>query len=103
MIYKAIVSAHIYLDEKGEKDIEILSQVHNDHEYTGIFDDIDHVLLEQIEPQTSDDYYFIAAVNSEFVEHKYWEGSEWDVEHQVIEIKSTEDIEVTTKKEGARL
>jgi hypothetical protein len=96
MVFKAIVSGHIYLDETGEKDIEILYKLHNDHEYTGVFDDIDHALKEQIEAdlQINDDYYFLAIVKSEFVEYKHWEGSEWDVEHEVIEIRRVEDINI---------
>lgn len=96
MKYKAIVSAHIYLDEKGKKEFEPLDIVHNDDKYTGVFDDIDHALLEQIKPDFSstDDYYFMAIVESEFVELRNWEGSEWDVEHEVTEIKKIEDIKL---------
>lgn len=92
MKYKAIISAHIYLDEKGNKDIETLSFIHNDKEYTGVFDDIDHALMEEIDIGDSEDYYFMAIVESEFVEHRNWEGSEWDVEQEVTEINSIEDI-----------
>lgn len=99
MKYKAFVSAHIYLHE-GEKDIEILSQVDNDEKHTGIFDDIDHALLEQIEVDFEEDfsqcetksYFFMAIIESEFVKQEYWEGVEYDVEHTVNEIKKLEDI-----------
>lgn len=99
MKYKMIVSAHLYLDEKGNKDIEILDSVHNDDNYTGVFDDVDHAMLEQIEVdlKSTDDYYFMAIIESEFVESRSWEGSEWDVEHEVTEIKKIEDIYTNTK------
>ncbi|OZB98114.1 hypothetical protein [Paenibacillus sp. XY044] len=91
MKYKAIVSAHIWLNG-GHEEIEILSMTHNDEKATGIFDDIDHALLHEIEIGGSQDYYFIAIIESRFVEHRTWEGSEWEVEHEVREIKSIQDI-----------
>lgn len=91
-IKKAIVSGHIWIDEKEEKDIEILNQVDDDFEVTEIFCDIDLALLDNIKTGDSKDYYFIALVKSQFVEYKYWEGSEWEAEHEVIEIKSIDDI-----------
>lgn len=100
MKFKAIVSAHIYLDEKGKKDIEILAQVDNDDKCTGIYDDLDHALLENVEIDFEKDfpqcetksYFFMAIIESEFVEYRCWEGSEWDAEHSVTEVKKVEDI-----------
>lgn len=89
---KAIVSAHIYLDDKGQKDIEILSQVDNDEKGTGIFDDINHDLLVEIDIGDSEDYYFMAIVQSEFVKYENWEVTEYSVEHNITEIKSICDI-----------
>lgn len=86
----AIVSAHIWLDDNGRKNIEILSQVDNDDNYTDIFDDVDHALLIQIEPnfEQSKSYFFMAIVKSEFVKWQSLDGDEYDVEHAVTEIKS---------------
>lgn len=91
-IYKAIVSAHIWLDNEGDKEIEILTQVHNDCRGTGIFDDIDHALLEQIDIGESNDYYFLATVESGFIKTETFEGIEYDVDHYVTEIKAIEDL-----------
>jgi hypothetical protein len=104
--YKAIVSAHIYLDDEGDKDIEILSQVHNDEKYTGIFDDVDHALLDQIEVDFEKDfpqcetksYFFMAIVESEFIKQDYYDGAEYDVEHTVTEIKSVEGLTIKFNK-----
>jgi hypothetical protein len=92
MEYKAIVSAHIWLDDNDRKDIEILSQIDNDEKGTEIFSDIDHALRDEIDIGDSKDYYFIAIVKSEFVEHQTFEGTDYDVEHEVTEIKLIEDI-----------
>lgn len=93
MEYKAIVSGHIYLDENGKKDIELLTRVDNDDNDTDIFCDIDHALIDNIETGNDDDYYFVAIVKSEWVSSYHPEyGTEWEVEHEVIEIKKTDDI-----------
>jgi len=92
MTFKAIVSGHIYIDENGDKDIEIFDRVDNDNEHTDIFCDIDHALLEQIETGDKKDHFFMAIVKSEFVKCEYWEGTEWETEHDVIEIKNLNDI-----------
>jgi hypothetical protein len=92
MPYKAIVSGHIWVDDDGKKDIEILTQVDNDDKPTDIFCDIDHALIDNIDIGNSDDYYFMAIVKSEFVKYDYLEGLEWDAEHEVIEIKTVDDL-----------
>jgi hypothetical protein len=94
MKYKAIVSAHIWLDDNGRENVEILSKIDNDEKGTEVFDDIDHALLSEIDIGGSKDYYFIAIVESEFVEYQTLEGTEYDVEHEVTEIKSIQDIKV---------
>lgn len=90
----AIVSAHIWINDSGRKEIEILSQVDNDDNYKDIFDDIDHALLEQIEPnfKQSKSYFFMAIVQSKFVKWQTIDGDEWDVEHEVTEINSIDDL-----------
>ncbi|GIN74012.1 hypothetical protein J14TS2_44870 [Bacillus sp. J14TS2] len=90
--FKAIVSAHIWLDDDGHKDIEILTQVDNDDDIGDIFCDIDHALLDNIDVGDSTDYYFMAIVESEFVRTETLEGVEYDVEHSVSEINSVTDI-----------
>jgi hypothetical protein len=100
MQYKALVSAHIFLDEKGSKDVEVFNFVHNDKKYTGIFDDIDHALLEQIEvdfinefPQCeTKEHFFMAIVKADFVVHQGFDYTEYDVEYSVNEIKEFGDI-----------
>jgi hypothetical protein len=90
--FKAIVSGHIWIDQAGDKEIEILTQIDNDHEGTDIFCDIDHALIDDIETGDSEDYYFIAVIESEFVKQEYWDCTEYDVEHHVKEIKAVNDL-----------
>lgn len=92
MIYKAIISGHIFIDDNDNKDIEILTQIDNDKECIDVFCDIDHALIDTIDIGESDDYYFIAIIKSEWIEYQSWEGSEWEVEHEVIEIKDVDLI-----------
>lgn len=92
MAYKAIVSGHIWIDDDGDKEIEILTQIDNDKKGTDIFCDIDHALIDNIETGDSEDYYFIAIVESKFTSYQTWEGMEYDTEHYVKEIKTINDI-----------
>lgn len=92
MKYKAIVSGHIWLDEDGDKDIEILTQIDNDVECTEIFCDIDHALIDNIEMGDSEDYYFIAVIESEFEKTETYYDTEYDVNHYVKEIKTVSDL-----------
>ncbi|MVP00385.1 hypothetical protein [Paenibacillus lutrae] len=100
----AIVSAHMYLTGVGSC-MEVLNIIHDDFNGTGIFDDLESALLEQIEPdyEYSESYFFIAIVKAEFVEHRNWEGSEYEVEYDVTEIKNISQIslieEYYTQKE----
>ena len=92
MGYIAIVSGHIYTDEAGDKDIEILTQVDNDNGYTDIFCDIDHALIDNIDTGNSDDYYFIAVIESAFERTVAFEGVEYDAAHSIKEIKTIGDL-----------
>lgn len=91
-MYKAIVSGHIFLDENDAKDLEILTLVHNDDKGTEIFCDIDDALIDNIDIGTSEDYYFIAVIESKFTKYDTWEGTEYDTEHHVKEIKTVNDL-----------
>ena len=84
---KAIVTGHIWINEDGDKEIEILSQIDNDDKGTDIFCDIDHALIDNIETGDSEDYYFIAVIESEFERTETFEGVEFDTNHYVKEIK----------------
>lgn len=92
MEYKAVVSGHIWIDEDGDKDIEILTQIDNYEKGTDIFCDIDHALIDNIETGDSDDYYFIAVIESKFEKTHTFEGVEYDTEHYVKEIKTITDL-----------
>lgn len=92
MVYTAIVTAHIFADEEGDKFLEILHCVDDEEVYTGVFDDMDHAIMDDIDPKGSGDYYFMAIVKAEFVTSRSWEGEETDIEYEVIEIKSLEDV-----------
>jgi hypothetical protein len=92
MDFKAVVSGHIYQDEKFGKDIEILTQIDNDENCTDAFCDITNALLDEIDTGDSEDYYFIAIVEAEFVVHQGFDYTEYDTEYYVKEIKSIEDL-----------
>lgn len=91
MIYKAIVSGHVWKEENFWE-CEILSQVDNDDKGTEIFCDLNHELATSIESKEDEDYYFIALVEAEFVEFQTQEGTEYSVEYNVKEIKSINDM-----------
>lgn len=90
----ALISGQIYRNEDGTIDIETFTQIDNDNRITDIFDDVDHALLEQIEPNfdLTENYFFIAFVESKFVTTSYPEGVEYEVEHYVTELKSFKDF-----------
>lgn len=90
----ALVSGQIYRNDDGSTDIEILTQIDNDNGITDIFDDVDHALLEQLEPNfvLTESYFFIAFVESEFVAYNTQEGTDYVIEHDVTEIKSFKDL-----------
>lgn len=98
MTYTAIVSAHIFVSEGGfrENDIEIFNRIDNDVDHTGIFDDIDYALLDQVEPRLDENgsYFFMAKVQSRFVTETNWEGTEYGVEHEVAVIEKLEDLSI---------
>lgn len=88
----AIVTAHIYEDEENDKDIEILTQIDNDINGSDAFCDITNALLDEIDTEGSEDYYFMAIVEAEFIVSRGWDYTEYDVEYYVKEIKNIEDI-----------
>jgi hypothetical protein len=94
MVYTALVSAHIYRDEDGNLDIEVFNHIDNDEKATGIFDDVDHAILDQVEPEFdfNEEYFFITVVESRFVEYDTQEGREYAVEHDVRVIKRLSDL-----------
>lgn len=104
-MYKAVVSAHMWQNEKGEKAVEVFNLIHNDQDVTGIFDDMEYVLRDQVEPEYDPfgDYYFIALVESQFAKQDHPEHApEYDVEHEVVAVTQFEDIVSFMKsKEGA--
>lgn len=93
-MYKAVVSAHMWQNESGEKEVEVFSNINNDQEFTGIFDDMEYVLRNQVDPAYDEfgDYYFIALVESQFTTHQHAEGIEYDVLHEVVAVTQFEDI-----------
>ena len=94
MEYKAIVSGHIWIDEDGDKEIEIFTKITNDEQGTDIFCDIDHALLEDIETGDDEDYYFMAVIEAEFERTTTFDGTEYDVNLFVKEIKSISDLNI---------
>lgn len=99
--YHTIVSAHIYLDENGQKDIEIFNIVDSDDEHTDVFEDIDGTLLETIEVDfsESESYFFMAHVRSWFHTYEdYFDGTQCEVESEVKELKDMNDFKVINLK-----
>jgi hypothetical protein len=94
MVYTALVSAHIYRDEDGNLDIEVFNRIDNDEKGTEIFDDVDHAILDQVEPEFdfNEEYFFIAVVESRFVEYNTQEGRDYALEHDVRVIKRLSDL-----------
>jgi len=89
-LYKSLVSGHIYLDDDGDKEVEIFKLIHEEED-ADVFCDIDHALLEQIDSGESKDYFFIAVVESKFVTTHYLECIEHEVEYTVKEITSVQE------------
>lgn len=91
--YHAIVSAHIYVDEKGVKDIEILDFVESEDEGLEIFEDIDYTLLELVDIGGKEQHYFMAHVKARYHTYNdYFDGVQGDVESEVTELKSIRDF-----------
>lgn len=91
--FNAIVSAHIFIDEDGRKDIEILDFVQDDDEFTDIFCDKDHMLLEEIDIGDKNEHYFMAHIRAWFhTYYDYFDGQQADVESVITELKSIEDF-----------
>lgn len=110
MKYLATVSGRIFLNNMKnnmkEKDIEIFSiftSVGNNDTQTGIFDDINFALLENIETGLNENYYFLAVVESEFEKTESSNGAKHTINHVVTEIDNTKDIKNwQNKKEKAQ-
>jgi len=81
-MYTAMIYGRIYVDEKGRKDIEIFSRLDDDIDKIGIFDDVDHALLSEIETEGN----FMAMVNAWFEECRTFEGSDCYVQYEIFEI-----------------
>ncbi|MNF01636.1 hypothetical protein D3C80_2006510 [compost metagenome] len=83
------------MDENKNIELEVFTFIHDDERGTGIFDDIEHALIEQIETDFNEkdtSYFFIALVESKFIETNTWEGIDYDIEHDVSEIKTVTDF-----------
>lgn len=95
MKYLATVSGRIFRNNMKEKEIEIFSiftSVDNKDIQTGLFDDINPALLENIETGLSENYYFLAIVESEIDKTESSDGMKQAINHVVTEIDNTKDI-----------
>jgi hypothetical protein len=91
--FHAIVSAHIYIDENGKKDIEIFDFIHDDDKGTDIFCDIEYTLLDFIDIGDKEEHFFMAHVRSWFHSYyDYFDGYQAEVEAEVQELKSIKDF-----------
>lgn len=91
--YHAIVSAHIFTDENGNKDIEILDFAEDDDEGTEIFCDKDHMLLDYIDIGEKEQYFFMAHIRAWFHSYyDYFDGYQAEVESEITELKSISDF-----------
>lgn len=91
--YNAIVSAHIFIDEKERKSIEILDIVQSDDEFTDIFCDIEDMLIEEVEIGEKEQHFFMAHIRAWF--HSYYDyhdGHQAEVESDITELKNIADF-----------
>jgi len=86
--FHAIVSAHMFRDDYGKINIEILDFIRNDDD-SEIFCDIEYTLRDYLDFGNKEEYYFLAHVKSWFNSyHDYYDGYQCEVESEVIELKS---------------
>lgn len=85
-MYTAMIYGRIYVNEKGQKDIDIFSRLDDDIDKIGIFDDVDHALLSEIETEGN----FMVMVNAWFEEYRYFDVDEIDIQYEVFEIGKSE-------------
>lgn len=91
--FNTIVSAHLYLNEHGKKEVEILSMVADDDEGTDIFCDKEDMLCDAIDIGDTDDYYFMAHIRAWFHTYNdYFDGPQADVEFVVTELATMENF-----------
>jgi len=89
----AVMSGHLYKNPFGRIDIEELVFIHDDYERRDTFDDVGEAIIDAIDMENKDDHYFIVVVKSEWTKSYHPEfGTEWEVEHEVIELNSIEQI-----------
>lgn len=91
--FHAIVSAHMYRDDNGKIDIEILDFIHNDDEGSEIFCDIEYTLRDYLDFEDKEEHYFMAHVKSWFhTYYDYYDGYQCEVESEVSELKNISDF-----------
>lgn len=97
MIYNAIVSARIFINEDGEIELEVLERQDNEKEPCGVYDDLDYALLEAIDTKGSKDYFFRAVVTSKFVNSGVMGDTDYEVEHNIVEVRKLRARESANK------
>lgn len=91
--FKALISGHMW-DDVDEQGIEIFTQVNDDYFGTDVFDEVETALVEQIDIEGYDDYFFVAIVEAEYINYSSgMEPPEYDVEYRVKVIDSLDDLE----------
>lgn len=113
--FDALLSLHIYRDEDGKQDIEVLNWLNTDNYNTEIFCDIEQELNEHfiLDPDQDEDY-FMAHVRSWFEPYyDYFDGPQCDIESEITKIEDlltlqkllmtlevAEDLETTEAEES---
>ena len=93
-IFTAIISAHIFLDEKNNKCLEVLNHIDDDREGLSMFDGYEDEVLSEIDMGESEDYFFIAMIEATPVTHYGHEYTEYDVEFKLKEVKDMQDLKI---------
>ena len=103
--FHAIVSAHMYRDDNGSIDIEILDFVHNDDKGSEIFCDIEYTLRDNIDFGDKEEHFFMAYVKGWFYTyHDYFDGTQCEAEFEVKELKTINDfaeLNLTTQQQSS--
>lgn len=91
--FHAVVSAHMFVDEKGAIDVEVLDFIHDDYDQSDIFCDIEYTLRDYIDFGDKKEHFFMAYVKGWFHSYyDYFDGFQCEAEFEVTELKTINDF-----------
>ncbi|AIW03589.1 hypothetical protein CPT_Moonbeam191 [Bacillus phage Moonbeam] len=94
-VYKAVISGHIFEEPEFGNSIEIFTFVNNDVKNTDIFTDVEYELIEELKHNLKykESHFFTAIVYARWSSWQSQEGTEYDVEYDIHEIKQISDLD----------